>query len=290
MKHYILYYLIILPISKLPFKVLHLISGVLFFVVYHVIGYRRKVVRANISNSFPEKSNKEILAIEKEFYWHLSDLIVESLKTFDISAEDALIRMKVRNPELVNAFFDKGKSVTAIAGHNGNWELYAVACAMQLKHKTGAYYTQLSSGFFEKLMKENRCRFGLNLVPTSVKNGLPIPSDIPTFSIFAIDQCPRLSQKAYWMEFLNQETGVQFGAEKFAREHNTPVVLGNITKVKRGYYEIEYYLICENPSELPLGGILEKGTRLIEEKIREQPAYWLWSHKRWKHRREDYVK
>lgn len=252
-----------------------------------MIGYRRKVVFQNLQNSFPEKSKRELKSIEKKFYRHLSDLLVESIKTFTISSEEALKRLKVRNPEVTDHFYNRGKNIVGVGGHNGNWEIYAVVCALQIKHDVSAFYTPLKNKFFDKKAKESRSRFGLNLIPTSAKDSLQISKDKPGMMIFGIDQCPKKKQRAYWLNFLNQETGVQFGAEKYAREHNLPVVFGNIHKIKRGYYEVEYKVVCEDPSELPIGGILEKSTQYLEDIIREQPQFWLWSHKRWKYGKED---
>ncbi len=285
---YLLYYLVILPVSYLPFPILYLLSDLIFFVVYRVMGYRRKVVFNNIKKSFPEKSRAELKAIEKEFYHHLADLMVESFKTFNISAATSLKRMKVKNAELINKFQREGKSIVTVGGHNGNWELYAVACALQIEHAAIALYTPLTNKFFDKLMRQSRSRFGLTMIATSKKEELLANLKEPSMFIFGIDQCPGKNQRAYWTQFLNQETGVQFGAEKFARDHDMPVVFGNIVKVKRGFYEIEYELICEDPTTLSSGQILEKATRLLETKIMEQPSYWLWSHKRWKHDRCDY--
>ena len=281
----LLYYLVILPVSYLPFWFLYLLSDIVFFMVYYLVGYRRKVVSEGLRKSFPEKSDAERLAIEKGFYAHISDLLVESLKTFSISAEQSLVRMKVRNAELLDRFFEEGRSVTCVGGHNGNWELYAVACDMQIKHQTVGLYTRMQDPFFNEMIAKSRSRFGLMLVPTSDKKGIPVPCEIPTATIFGIDQCPRADQRAHWMEFLNQDTGVRFGAEKFARTHNMPVIFGNIRKLKRGHYEVTYELVCENPNELPLGGIMEKSTQMLEEKIKLQPECWLWSHKRWKRSR-----
>ncbi|MFA0964471.1 lysophospholipid acyltransferase family protein [Roseivirga sp. BDSF3-8] len=288
MKDRILYYGLIVPFSKLPFPVLYFLSDIACFILYRVIGYRKAVIGGNIRRSFPDKSEKEHKAIEKEFYSHFCDLIVESVKTFTISAEESLKRMKVVNAEVVDELFEKGRHITALGGHNGNWELYATACDMQIKHDTVALYTPLSSAFFDKIMRESRSRYGLQMIPTSKNNEMPVGSTKPTMFIFGIDQCPRASQRPYWMEFLNQETGVQYGAEKFARTNDTAVVFGNIKKLKRGYYEVEYQLVCESVSDKPSGWVIEQGTRMLEKKIREQPAYWLWSHKRWKRKREDF--
>lgn len=288
MLHRILYYGLVIPLSKLPFSVLYFFSDIFCFVLNKVIGYRKKVIYGNIKRSFPEKSEKELKAIQNEFYAHFCDLIVESLKTFTISKEQSLARIKIVNADVVDRLYDMGKNITTIGGHNGNWELYAVACAMQVKADAVALYTPLSSPFFEKVMKKSRSKFGLQMIPTREFKNLETKTTNPTMFIFGIDQCPRKHQRAYWMKFLNQETGVQYGAEKFARENDTAVVFGNIKKVKRGFYEIEYTLVCEDTKDKPEGWVIEKGTRLLEQMIIKQPEYWLWSHKRWKHKREDY--
>lgn len=233
-------------------------------------------------------SAKDQRAIGKEFYRHFSDLIVESLKTFTISSEESLRRVKIKNAEVVDQLYDKGKNITVVGGHNGNWELYATACAMQVKPDVAALYTPLSSAFFDKIMRQSRSKFGLQMFATRDKDKLPVDTAQPTMFIFGIDQCPRIKQRAYWMEFLNQETAVQFGAEKFAREHDTAVVFGNIKKLRRGHYEIEYSLVCEETQDKPMGWVIEKSTKLLEKYIIEQPAYWLWSHKRWKYSKNKY--
>ncbi|MTI22282.1 lipid A biosynthesis acyltransferase [Fulvivirga sp. RKSG066] len=278
----ILYYGLLIPLSYLPFGILYIISDVIFFVVYRLFGYRRKVVFNNIKNSFPEKDQAELRAIEKEFYRHLSDLIVESIKTFTISKEEALQRLRVKNPEVLDKFYEQGKDVVTVGGHNSNWELYAVVCALQIKHNAVALYTALTNPVFDKKMRESRSRYGLDMIPTSQKEEMLKNKKGPTIYIFGIDQCPKKRQRAYWMKFLNQDTAVQFGAEKFAREHDLPVVFGNITKVKRGYYEVVYEVLAEDVKTLETGEVMRLSTLMLERHIKEQPAYWLWSHKRWK--------
>lgn len=283
---YFVYYLVIIPLSYLPFGVLYFIADFIYLIVYKVIGYRRKVVFQNIRNSFPEKTPEECKKIEKEFYSHLSDIVVESIKAFSISKEKCNKRMIVRNPEIFDPYYEKGQSIIAIGGHNGNWEMYAVAGAIQLKHRVEALYTAFQNKFFDTKMRESRSRFGLKMIPTSAKRELDPDSGKPKLAIFGIDQCPRKTQRVHWMRFLNQETAVQFGAEKYARTHNTPVFFGNIYKVKRGHYEVEYELICDDPAKMKHGEIIAEGTKRLEKVILNQPAYWLWSHKRWKHSRE----
>lgn len=289
MKSLLLYYFILIPFSYLPLRVLFIISDFIFFVLFHIMGYRRKVVYNNLKNSFPDKSETELRSYEKEFFRHLCDLMVESVKTFSISAEKSIKHLKIVNPEVMDQFFKQGKDIVGVGGHNGNWELYAVACVMQIEHRVAALYTPMSNKVFDEKMRKSRSRFGLNMVPTSNSEALYQETGEPTMYTFGIDQCPRSSQKAYWMEFLNQETGVQFGAEKFAREHNMPVIFGNIHKVKRGYYEVIFEVVCEDPSQLEVGEIMRRSTVMLESSIKKQPSYWLWSHKRWKRKKADCV-
>lgn len=288
--NFILYYIFLLPLSYLPFGVLYAISNVLKFILFDVIGYRKKVIEQNIKNSFPELSEKEQTIIAKKFQAHFCDLLIESIKIFSISKKNAFERLHYKNPEVVNHFFDKGKNVVMVGGHYNNWELYAVALKNHLKHKVFAIYKPLSNNFFDKKMRETRSKHGLNLISMKLtKKYFQEIEDIPRAIIFASDQSPSNPKKAYWTTFLNQETGIQFGVEKYAKEFNWPVIYGELTKIKRGYYEVEYHIISENPNELAYGKITELHTQLLERSIKKAPEYWLWSHKRWKHKRPENV-
>lgn len=286
MHNYFFYYCILLPLSYLPFPVLYVLSDFLYLIIYKTFGYRTKVVSTNLKNSFPEKNDEEIKQIEQKFYHHICDLVVESVKTFSISKEEALKRLVARNPEVPNKFFEQGKSIAIVGGHYGNWELYALTLADHLEHQAVALYTSMTNKFFDKKFKESRSRYGLNMCSKQdIKAKLANPEGKLTATIFGSDQSPRKSQRAYWTKFLNQDTGVQFGVEKFAHDYKMPVVYGNIYKIKRGYYEIEYQLICEDPSTMAFGEITEKHVKILENIIKAQPEYWLWSHKRWKHKK-----
>lgn len=284
----VLFYLVILPISKLPFWMLYLISDFLYLILYRIIGYRTKVVRQNLTNSFPDRSEKEILAIEAKFYSHLCDLVVESLKAFSISLEEAKLRMKDRNIEVVNQYFKQKRQVVLVGGHYGNWELFAITIGATTDHKTLALYTPLKNKFINEKITKSRSKYGLGMLSiTEIKDKLnDINSDLYAI-IFGADQSPRKSQRAYWMKFLNQETGIQFGTEKFAKEFNAVVIFTNIYKVKRGYYELQYDVITEQPNQEELGFISKTHTQMLEKVIQQQPEYWLWSHKRWKHKRPE---
>lgn len=285
----LLYYLLFLPCSKLPFWLLYVISDFLYLILYRLVGYRKKVIRGNIDNSFPNLSAAEKNKIENQFYHHFCDLIVESIKAFSISEKEIEKRVKHINTEIIKKYFDQGKDVTMVGGHYNNWELYAVSVAMHISHRPVALFTPMANQFMNHKITASRSKYGLWMKSYGeVKEIMQNEKREKVAVIFGSDQCPKRSQKPYWMEFLNQETGVQFGAEKFARDYNTPVIYGVINKLKHGYYEVEYKLVCENPSELPLGQITETHTKFLEEDILKDPGYWLWSHKRWKRKRADF--
>lgn len=284
---YLLYYCFIIPISLLPFRVLYAFSDFLYLVLYRIGGYRRKVVQMNLKNSFPAKTAEELQTIEKLFYKHLCDVIVETFKSFTISKEEILKRMVLRNPELTNQYFEQGRSVLLGGGHFNNWEWFGVAVDMQIKHKSYALYAPLRNKFFDKKMRFTRGKYGLGMI--SVKETAKFfeeKKDELTFTVFGIDQSPRNSKKAHWMNFLNQDTGVMYGLEKYAKELDYPVVFGNIEKVKRGYYSFYFEPITEHPRQEPEHFIIEATTKRLEVEIVHEPQYWLWTHKRWKRKRE----
>lgn len=282
----LLYYFVILPVSYLPFPLLYLLSDFLYLVLYRVLGFRKPVVMTNLVKSFPDKNPDEIRRIADLFYSHLCDVIVESLKSFTISEAEIMKRMVLLNPELPDAYFEKGQSVILAGGHFNNWEWIAVSIDQQVKHKSVAIYKQLTNEFFDQKMRETRGRFGLMMISTKrVKDFFEKFRGTPTATIFAIDQSPGKVEKSYWTRFLNQDTAVLFGTEKYAREYGYPVLFGYIDKVKRGYYTFRFVTVTDNPAATAHGEITEKVTRLLEEEILAAPQYWLWTHRRWKHKK-----
>jgi KDO2-lipid IV(A) lauroyltransferase len=239
-----------------------------------------------LQRSFPHKSPGEIRHLATLYYRHLCDLGVESLKIFSISIEEAIARNRIVNPEVAGRFYDEGRSIIFSAGHYNNWELCVLASDAQLKHKSVGVYTPIRNAYFERVMRKTRGRYGMELVPKKeIKAFHEKNRHRLTATILANDQAPSPSTKrAYRMMFLNQETDVMFGTEKFAREYDYPVVFAAITKVKRGWYETRLQVMEEHPRNTPYGDITERMTRLIEAQILEEPQYWLWSHKRWKKR------
>lgn len=283
----LLFYLVIIPISKLPYFLLYGFSDFVYFLMYYIIGYRKKVIVSNIENSFPKKSTEEIKKITKKFYKHFVDLIFESLKNFSVSEKNAIQRMVFRNPEIVNQYYSQNRSVILCGGHYGNWEMWAMAAAGQMKHPLYGIYKKLSNKFFDNKMIETRGRYGLFLLPTrEVSRKLEEMKDETIASVYGFDQSPGDPKKAFWTQFLNQETACSYGVEKFAVKYNSPVVYVHLIQTKRGYYEAEYELLFDQPVNTEYGDIITKINQVLEQDIIKVPHLWLWSHRRWKHKKK----
>lgn len=282
----LLYWLVIKPISLLPYPILYGFSNFFFVVLYYLVGYRKKVVNDNLRQSFPEKSTTEIAQIQKKFYRHFCDLVVESLKNFSIREEEADRRMVQHGVEIFDELHRKGKSVILAGGHYCNWELWAVASAGYFKHDLIAIYKRLSNTYFDGKMRTSRGRFGLKMIATREYGQYMTDHNKDlTVSVFAIDQSPTDPKKCTWVTFMGRETAAHFGAEKYAHQYDFPVVYGHIYKVRRGYYETRYELVTDQVREMAQGELTQKLHNILEEDIRKAPEYWLWSHKRWKHKR-----
>ena len=279
------YYLLILPLSLLPYPLLYLLSDIFFLIMYRVIGYRKEVVFANLRNSFPNKSKQELKKIMSDFYRHLCDIIMESVKGFTISEKQLRKRLIIKNPEFSNYFADKGQSIIFVGGHYNNWEICAQAFALYSKHKCIGIYKPLSNAFINDQIYTSRSKYGMHLISMKQTKKSFEDGDEPKAIVFGSDQNPANPKRAHWVQFLNQDTGVLFGVERYAKEYDWPVVFVSISKVKRGHYEVEYSLITDSPTEQPHGKITEDFTKRLEQDIINQPQYWLWSHKRWKHKR-----
>ena len=279
------YYLLILPVSLLPYPLLYLISDIFCLIMYRVIGYRKEVVFTNLKNSFPDKGEQELKQIMSGFYRHLSDITMESIKGFTISEKQLRKRLVIKNPEFSNYFADKGQSIIFVGGHYNNWEICAQAFAMYSNHKCIGIYKPLSNAFINDKIYTSRSKYGMHLISMmQTKKSFEEGTQAKAI-VFGSDQNPANPKRAHWVQFLNQDTGVLFGVERYAKEYNWPVVFVSISKVKRGHYEVEYALITDSPTEQPHGKITEDFTKRLEQDIINQPQYWLWSHKRWKHKR-----
>ncbi len=284
-----LYYCIIKPLSLLPLPVLYPLSSSIYYLIYYLLGYRRKVVEENIQNAFPDYTKSEVDRIAKLFYRHLCDLVVESIRMFSMSEAEAVRRLRVRNPELMNQFFDQGKQVVIVGSHYGNWEITSIGFPAQLKHKIASIFSKLKNPYFTRKITESRSRYGSELI---LKDRLPTyyeeERSRPVALGFIADQSPNYNKNKnlYWTTFLNQETVTAPGAERYAVKYNLPVVYVQILKQRRGYYEVELELVTDDPQSLAPGEITDRHLRCLERLIIREPQFWLWSHRRWKHKRK----
>lgn len=270
-------------ISLLPFTVLYLFSDLLYLILFYIIKYRRKVVLVNLKNAFPEKSIYELRQIEKKFYRYLADLIFETIKLITISEDEIRKRFVILNLEEITHNLDKGKSVIAISGHYGNWEMGPLASALAFKNKILVVYKPLTDQRFDHLINTIRSRFGTIMVPMKQTLRKIIEyKDQAHLLVLVGDQTPTREESNFFTSFLNQNTAVFLGVEKIAMKTNNPIVFFNIKRIKRGYYECLIKPLVNNPSVTKEYEITKAHTRELEKNIRFEPQYWLWSHKRWK--------
>lgn len=274
-------------IHLFPLRIIYLVSDLFFFLAYYIFRYRRDVVTQNLTNSFPEKSQQELTGIAKKFYHHFCDSFVETLYFDRMSVAEGKKCVKFRNPELLNSYLDQGRQVLAFFGHYNNWEWF---CNLPLytDHRLYAVYKKLKSNIFERFYCNLRSRFGA--VPIDRANTFKqLYTDhqkgITSMSAFLFDQTPRIYEIHHWVTFLNQDTPVVLGAEKVAQKLDAVVLFLYSRKIKRGHYEAEFQLVTDHAKACRRYEITDRCTHLLEEQIKEYPEFWLWSHKRWKHKK-----
>jgi KDO2-lipid IV(A) lauroyltransferase len=240
----------------------------------------------NLERSFPEKDEKEIKKIAKAFYKHLCDLLVEGIKGFSMSKSTLHKRYKFKNPELMREYYDKGISVVSVGAHYGNWEWGIIIVPTEIQHKLYAFYTPISNKHLERYITRERNKLGSHMINLKeLRNAFRINYNEPVTLFFGADQNPSNPNATYWMTFLNQETGCLLGPEYFARRYKMPVVYYDVQRVKRGYYEVELKKLEEHPENTKPGELTEKYMRFVESIVRKKPENYLWSHRRWKHKR-----
>lgn len=279
-------YPIIWLLSILPMRLLYILSDFLFFIIYSVFGYRKKVILENITYAFPEKSEKQRLIILKKFYKHFTDIIVESIKAFTITEKFILKRYKFNNPELVNQFLKDGRSVALVGAHLANWE-WSISLPIAIEGNVFGTYNKLRNEIFEKKLLQSRKKFGISGSRTSdfmkfIKN--KYDNNIQGSYVMLSDQSPMLEKTFYWGDFFGIKVPIHTGAEMLAKNYNLVVINYRAKKIKRGYFEVDFELITENPRDFEDYKITDKFLRITEQNVREQPECYLWSHKRFKHK------
>jgi KDO2-lipid IV(A) lauroyltransferase len=284
---YYLFYGINWIITLLPLPVLYIFSDFLYLVLYYVVSYRRNVVATNLKNSFPEKTDKELKIIEKKFYRHLSDILVETFKSTHMTRANQKKRFTYSNLEIIDKLREEKRDIIAIMGHYNNWE-WPTLLPYYLKYKTIIIYKPLQNKYFNRFINNHRSEHGIVLTPTSqvIREIINCrKNDINTVSVFISDQIPSKGDIKYWTTFLNQDTAVFTGAGKIASKYDMAIVFFNVQKVKRGYYNLNIEPLFDHTEGLSEEMITEKHVRRLEEIIKEKPEYWIWSHRRWKHKK-----
>lgn len=283
-------YYIALPflygIALLPFPLLYLLSDAIYLLLYRVLGYRKPVVLTNLRNSFPEKSEAEIKAIASRFYRWFCDLTLETLKTLTISPDKVKERVAFENVELLEDYARRKQSIILVLGHFGNWEL-AGARYSQEKGIPQLYviYHPLQNKWFDRLVHHMRTRHGTRLYTMKeTSKSMLRDRHLLTATAFIADQTPA-PDRAYWMTFLNQDTPVFLGTEALSKKLGYPIVYISITRPKRGHYRMVAERLVEDPRAVPEGEITVTHTRRLERDICTHPELWLWTHRRWKHKR-----
>lgn len=278
-----LLYWLLYAISLLPMKVLYLISNALAYIAFSGIGYRKQIVMNNLSIAFPEKTEKEKVAIAKEFYLNFCDALLESIKL--ISADNRLIdKMFVADPEAVKVFEGTNKNIQIHAMHNFSWEIVNLGVVREMKLPFLAVYQPITNQFFNELFKKIRSRNGTVLIPANDFKNNFLPHDNKQYILALVaDQNPGNPAKAWWVNFFGKPAPFVMGPENAARQRDTAVVFGNFYKVRRGLYSFSVEKFTDRPGDYAPGELTLHYIKYIEDKTRERPANYLWSHRRWKH-------
>lgn len=292
-----LYYLtrgLIWLLSLLPLGVLYVISDGLYQLVFRVVGYRRKVVRKNLTDSFPEKSEQEIIKIEKDFYHWFCDYIVETIKLMTMSRKEMDRRCVFKNPEVLDRCVEEGQSCGIYLGHYCNWEWVSSLPRVFTKNAVCCQiYHALENKDFDELFKYIRGRFDAVSIPMAESLRVIMKyqqQGQPVIIGYISDQVPFWNNIHYWSDFLNHDTPVLTGTEKILRRLNHAVFYLDMSRPRRGYYVGEFKLITREPKQMEEFAITECYTRMLEKTIQRAPAYWLWTHNRWKRTREEWLR
>lgn len=285
---YILVYPILWFVSILPFRLLYGLSDVLYFFVYKIFGYRTATVKENLRLVFPEKSEKEIANITRKFYHHLCDLILEAIKSLSIKESEIKKRYVYKNIDKIKALESQNRSALLMCSHYANWE-WSVVIQCHIKHRGYAIYKRLRNKYFDKLVQRMRARYNAYLITTkeTIATLTKLKSNGELFLAgFAADQSPKVHKAHYWRNFLGIKVPVITGPEMIANRLDVPVIFFRIDKIKRGFYEATIEEVIMNPRDLKENELTDRYIEYIEKQIYEKPEFYLWTHKRFKHRNE----
>jgi KDO2-lipid IV(A) lauroyltransferase len=284
---YILLYPILWCISMLPFRILYIVSDGVYVLTYYIIGYRKKTVRENLALALPHLSEKERLVIEKKSFHHMCDVFLEMIKTLTISKSEMDKRYVFNNLEVYSDLEKKGKSIALLCAHYASYE-WAVSMNHKITFEGYAVYKKINNRYFDKLVRDIRSKFKATLITT--KETIPVmgknfrSKKLGLYGLVS-DQSPKLGSFFHWNKFMGIEVPIHTGGEMLAKKYDMNVIFLRTKKVKRGYYEATFEVLSDNTKEVPNYEITDQFLKLVEQQIYEQPEFYLWSHKRWKHRR-----
>jgi KDO2-lipid IV(A) lauroyltransferase len=280
---YYLAYGFLYLLSLLPMRALYFLSDGIYLLVYHVFGYRRKVVMSNLEIAFPEKTQKEKIEIAKKFYHNFIDSFIEVVKLVSCG-NSFLMKRFTADTRVLNQLCASGKSCQLHLGHTFNWEWGQLVLTKLTPYRLLVVYQPISNGIFEKLFYKLRTRTGNVFLPANNMRNAIIPYLESQYLLGLVaDQNPSNPDTAYWRHFFGRQTPFVSGPEKGARAGHLPVVFAYMEKPKRGKYHAVIELATENAAELPEGELTTRYVKYLEEVIRRNPDMWLWSHRRWKH-------
>jgi len=274
-------------VSILPFRIFYFLSDIIYFLVYYIIGYRKKVVRANLALALPHLNEQERLIIEKKSYQHLCDMFMEMIKTMTISSKEMNKRFVITNIELIKEYEKEGRSIMLLASHYASWE-WLITMNQKISYQGVGVYKKIANKYFDKLIRDIRSKYNTKLVAT--RDTIPLIANNQKEGILSIyglasDQSPKHDRIFHWDSFMGVEVPVHTGAEMLAKKYDLNVVFAKVRKVKRGYYEATLIPITTEPNTIPDFGITHTFIQEVAKQIHEAPEYYFWTHKRWKHRR-----
>ena len=283
---YIFFRILIFIFWLLPFRIIYWLSDGLCFLFLNVVKYRYQVIRTNLENSFPLKNKTEIDALVKDAYRNLCDILLEGIKGMSLSDKEALKRYKFFNTELTDELYNKGEHVVMVASHYANWEWAPQAINLQLKHLVVGLVARIKNKYIDRYFLKHRTGENVKVIyPDLAAKAIANWKERPSMFVYIADQSPPSPDKADWIQFLNQDTACLWGADRMARNKNWKVVHLDVQRVKRGFYEARLEMVNNNPTETQEGEITQQYFSLLEKNILKKPGDWLWSHRRWKHKR-----
>ncbi len=285
----ILFFIMVFMMAVMPFFLMYLFSDLLAFLLYKVFKYRKGLIIKNINSVFIDKSDEQKKLIIKNTYKNLTDNILEGIKAFSMSKRQIVKRHKILNKDLMENFYNQGRSVIAVTGHYNNWEWGSLSASLQSNYNVVALYKPLNNKLIDSFIRKSRQKCGTVLAPIN-KTSITFDTykSLPTAFLMAADQSPgkKYKKSAFWIDFLGRDTAFLHGPEKYAIANNYPVVYVDVQRVKRGFYEIELSVLSEKPLETKDGEITSLFAKKLESIIKQEPSNWLWSHNRWKLKRK----